>query len=161
VRGEAAKDGVETGAAKAWATGGLPTAERSVRVAASAEGGKTALVADWTTDASSSAPHNQSATERVGIGAGAAAVATSHWTAGQMTASDWTADASSAPQSRSAVTAAVDDLVDEIASSRRALLVTALRQPESLQKFVVAAAARGLAPRDVTDILRCTHTPRL
>lgn len=41
----------------------------------------------------------------------------------------------------------VDVLLDEIASSRRALFVTALRQPETLQKFVDAASARGFAPR--------------
>ena len=41
----------------------------------------------------------------------------------------------------------VDVLLREMASSRRALLVTALRQPKSLQKFVDTASARGFAPR--------------
>ena len=47
----------------------------------------------------------------------------------------------------------VEIVLREITSSRRALLVTALRQPETLQKFVNEATARHFAPRDITDVL--------
>ena len=51
-------------------------------------------------------------------------------------------------------------LLREIASTRRALLVTALRQPETLQKFVDEATARDFAPKDVTDVLGYVPTSR-
>jgi len=50
----------------------------------------------------------------------------------------------------SGAAAAAAALVDEISTSRRALLVTTLRQPATLAKFVRHATARGFAPKDVT-----------
>lgn len=48
----------------------------------------------------------------------------------------------------------LEALVEEISTRRRALIVTALRQPETLRLFEEAALERGFAPRDVSHVLR-------